>query len=137
MYNEIITWFKLYSDLYMKDYYDIHGDPNWYTRGDTISTLVTDPEDPEYLPCGVARDVYLFTVDFYTPTTIDHEIITTAFENLISDLRTLYIKNDMIDITFNSASTHIKITGLSHAPFENTADFGYRLHLDITHVGNL
>ena len=128
MYSKIITWFKTYSDLYLKAYYDDFGDPKWFSR-ELTSMIQAKNDDEDNIPSGMCKSLYTFTFQFFTNTS-NPALLTTAFENLISDLTNLYIFDN--PITFNTTSTLI-IRAMKHVMIQDaeTQESGYRLDIDI------
>jgi len=129
MYTTLIAWLKTYTDLYLTSYYDDYGQPRWFLR-DIVNVTITGNDDEDVIPSGMAKSVYPFTLQFHTGKINNStDLLTTAFESLLSDLTQLYIFNN--PITYES--NNFKITNISHRPYEDESLFGYELQIDLTH----
>ena len=134
MYSQIITWFKTYSDTYLKDYYDNHGNPIWFLRTETDCTLLT-PDSPDYKPCGVTQEIYYFAFQFYVAKEKDTAVLEEAFLDLVDALLDLWTLDNTITLTDHASATrYIKIDKITHTAAENEGVFGYQLNLDIKHL---
>ena len=130
MYSTILTWFKTYSDLYMKKYYDDRNEPIWTLRSNAVVSVLNN-EDEDSVPCGATKTIYPFSFQFYTSRNGDISTITTQFETLLDALEDLYRFDNWIVLTGNK---HIKITALSHTQIEDDKNFGYQIDIDITYI---
>ena len=130
MYTTIIAWLKTYTDLYLKAYYDGKQDPKWYVRDMTVVTLAKDG-DPDEIPSGMAKSTYLLRLEFFKTKLNDTSDITTAFNNLLSDLTQLYLyDNPILPETY----PFLKITRLAHAYVPESKNlYGYILEIDLVY----